>query len=160
MFVVPCDKLGLGALGGGDSVGNAINDGGQVAGWSYTAGGVDVHATLWQNTAAIDLGTLGGSLSQAYGINKAGQVVGYSALANNAAYHATIWNDTTAIDLNTVLDSSGKGVELITAAAINDPGQIVGEMAITVNGNTNVRHAFLLTPINGSEKDEIGRAHV
>src|SRR4029450_5669696 len=72
----------LGTLGGSTSVANAVNNYGQVAGWSYTARGQQ-HAFLWDPVNGMrDLGALGGTGSAAYGINDAGQVAG---TAQNAA---------------------------------------------------------------------------
>jgi probable HAF family extracellular repeat protein len=71
---------------------NAINDLGQVVGWSYTAEG-KVHAVVWTSKNGIhDLGTLltDDVESVAYGINNLGQVVGYSQSANRYP-HAVIW---------------------------------------------------------------------
>ena len=38
----------LGSLGGSESKANAVNDNGQVVGYSFTDGDAEVHATLWQ----------------------------------------------------------------------------------------------------------------
>jgi len=67
----------LNTVPGGISSGAAINNAGQVAGYSCL--NVDnIHTALWQpNGAMLDLGTLpGGGNSFAYAINNAGQVVG------------------------------------------------------------------------------------
>lgn len=71
---------------------NAINDLGQVVGWSYTAEG-KVHAVVWTSKNGIqDLGLLlpEDVVSVAYGINNLGQVVGYSQSTNRYP-HAVIW---------------------------------------------------------------------
>jgi len=67
----------LGTLGGNLSAATAINEQGQVVGWSSTAEG-NIRAFLWQNGTMIDLGTLGGNYSGAWDINEQGQVVGGS----------------------------------------------------------------------------------
>ena len=61
------------------STGYAVNDSGQVAGSSSTAGGAD-HAFLSGpgGGALQDLGTLGGSFSLGYAVNDSGQVAGES----------------------------------------------------------------------------------
>ena len=73
--------IDLGTLGGSRSSAVAVNDAGQVVGWSGLDG-AGAHAFSW--TAAggmIDLGTLGGSGSYASAVNDAGQVVGNSSPA-------------------------------------------------------------------------------
>lgn len=77
---------------GGAGCANAINDLGQVVGWSYTSQG-QVHAFVWTSKKGIkDLGTLiGDDESVAYGINNLGQVVGYSKKSAEAPIHAVMW---------------------------------------------------------------------
>src|SRR6266542_4891090 len=77
----PGDVYNLGTLGGTFlSEGHAINAGGQVAGFSYTAGYAQEHGFIYYSGTPGggdigDLNTLGGTGSEAYGINGAGQVV-------------------------------------------------------------------------------------
>jgi probable HAF family extracellular repeat protein len=69
----------------------AVNDLGQVVGWSSYTGGIGHHAFRWDNVnGMIDLGTLGGQDSEAHDINESGQIVG---TANNHSDHqrAFIW---------------------------------------------------------------------
>jgi probable HAF family extracellular repeat protein len=47
-------------LGGSYSNAFAINDKGEIAGWSTVAGDTTVHAVLWRKGNVIDLGTFGG----------------------------------------------------------------------------------------------------
>ena len=79
--------------GGNASSAYAINDIGQVVGWSYTAAN-EVHAFVWTSKkGTIDLGTLPGDHkyeSVAYSINNPGQVAGYS-FAEDGSKHAVIW---------------------------------------------------------------------
>ncbi|MES2740748.1 MAG: PEP-CTERM sorting domain-containing protein [Pseudomonadota bacterium] len=102
----------LGTLGGASSAATAINDRGQVVGYSAT-GGSGSHATLWGGGAATDLGTLGGADSRAYGINNAGQIVG---VADGAG--AVLWSGAGAHAL-----AGGAGG---VAYAINNAGQVAG----------------------------------
>lgn len=85
--------IDLGTLGGPVSRACAINDRGQIAGWSQTivAGQTRTHAFLYSGGRMIDLGTLGGSASNAYGLNNGGQVVGWSYNAT-AFDHAFLGN--------------------------------------------------------------------
>ncbi|MBK8271090.1 MAG: DUF3466 family protein [Planctomycetes bacterium] len=102
-----------------------LNDGGQVVGWSESAGGAP-HATLFQVdsngsvTSRVDLGVLAGNDSHAYGVNNMGEVVG----ASDA--RAFLWQGGAMIDLNTTISESS-GWVLSKASAINDSGVIVGE---------------------------------
>src|ERR671930_852533 len=71
--------IDLGTLGGSTSYGYAVNDSGQVVGYSYTAGDAEYHAFSWTHAGGmVDLGTLGGTSSIALAVNASGQVVGSS----------------------------------------------------------------------------------
>ena len=76
----------LGTLGGKTSYAAGVNAAGQVAGWSFAAGNLNVRAALWQGGAALDLGTLGGARSQAYAISNAGGVAGWGLTAAGEAH--------------------------------------------------------------------------
>src|SRR5262245_47152693 len=70
----------LGTLGGDSSEASAINNAGQVVGWSTNASGA-TRGFLYAGGATTDLGTLpGGTDSFATGINDLGQVVGYGGI--------------------------------------------------------------------------------
>ena len=115
-------------LGGGvNSVGNGVNDAGQIVGATYNGNGVST-ATLWSNGTITYLSSLGGVASYAHTINSLGQVVGESNIAGDANYHATLWNGTNASDLGVL-----NGYVDSTAYDINDTGQIVGR-SIDANG--------------------------
>jgi probable HAF family extracellular repeat protein len=122
----------LAALSGGYGSAHALNDAGLVAGSSYItgpAGPSDAsHAVLWQGSVISDLGTLGGVWSAAYGINNHGTVVGTSALSGNVGYAAFFWHNGVMTPLAPVSS---------TASAINDLGQVVGDI--------NASHAALWT---------------
>lgn len=106
----------------------AINNAGEVAGWSTDSSGAK-HAVFWPyvigsgNGAAQDLGTLGGTFSQANGVNDLGEVVGVSADAGGA-WRAFRWSATEGGPITELPGLPGAlGCE---ADDVNDPGQIVG----------------------------------
>lgn len=72
----------LGSLGGYESGATAVNDKGQVVGWSYVAGNDRVDDFLYSNGKMVDLSTLipantGLTLGEAVGINDHGQIAAY-----------------------------------------------------------------------------------
>ena len=88
----------------------------------------------------VELGTFGGATSSARDINNHGQIVGF-AQDGSGAFRAFLSDAGAAmVDLNTLLPADS-GWVLLSANAINDAGQIVGEG--TFNGDPR---AFLLTP--------------
>lgn len=124
----------LGSLGGISSFGMAINDAGQVAGYSGVSLNVAEHAFLYTGTpgqggAMADLGTLGGPNSRGFGINNLGQVVGESQTAGGV-YHAFIYTGGQMIDLDTWLDATdpvaGAHWTLTFASDIGNTGYISG----------------------------------
>jgi probable HAF family extracellular repeat protein len=121
----------LGTLGGSFSRPFALNDAGQVVGWSATATG-QYHAFVWADGVMTDIGTLGGTLSQAVAVNAAGQVVGASRTATAGQEHAFLWQNGVLSDLGTL------GGQSSGARAINDAGQVVGS-STTAAGQS---HAF------------------
>ena len=86
--------IGYDYIGGGHD--EAINERGQVVGWTNTKSGA-THAFLWQNGKMTDLGTLGGKESAApasgpVAINDSGQVVG-GAETKSGATHPFFWEN-------------------------------------------------------------------
>src|SRR6267378_433570 len=113
----------LGTLGGDWSQATAVNDLGQVIGWSATNASGDPHAFLWSGGSMKDLGTLGGCCVPPRDINNQGQVVTMNVL----------WQNGATIDLGSLGGGS------TDAAAINDQGQVLGE---SYNA-THALHPFL-----------------
>jgi probable HAF family extracellular repeat protein len=147
----------LGTLGGlatSTSQGNGINLGGDVAGSSTDANGIQ-HAFLYTKAdgSMIDIGALlgAGKISQANAVNNSGTVVGqYNFGTDNSSpvYHAFVYSNGVATDLNDLIDPS-LGFTLYNATGINSSGQIVGFGSVTVNVNGvdyKQDRAFALTP--------------
>lgn len=106
----------------------AINDQGQVAGYSYLTQG----SFLWSRGRMIDIGMVSGSaFTQAQAINNSSQVVGYSD------FDAWLWH-AGEMTLLPRLAGSTTG-----ARDINNRGQVVGYSATTPDGANY--HAVLWT---------------
>lgn len=103
--------------------GHAINNFGEVVGWSGVCSGppFTTRATLWVHGKPIDLGTLRQENSQAFGINNRGQIVGFSANLDGSEFRSFLWTAGKMRDLGTLPgDIAG------LAAAVNDFGEVVG----------------------------------
>ncbi|MBT9596010.1 MAG: hypothetical protein IV094_08505 [Vitreoscilla sp.] len=110
----------LPTLGGSIGVASAINNAGQIVGYSQLAGDTEYHATRWVGGVPFDLGTLGGAHSAANAINALGDAVGYAYIPGNQA-HAALWAaDGTLVDLGTL------GGQWSIAAAVNRKRWVAG----------------------------------
>jgi probable HAF family extracellular repeat protein len=109
----------LGTLGGSQSRPVAINETGQVIGWSDLVGDTERHAFVWEGGVMSDLDTLGGGNSEAVAINEAGQVIGWYYPAGSSLRHAFLWENGEMTDLGTFGAYS-------EAIAINEAGQVLG----------------------------------
>jgi probable HAF family extracellular repeat protein len=114
----------LGGLGGTCTLASALNNQGQVAGWSNLAGDQTYHAFRWDRATRPhprDLGTLGGTFSIAVAMNEAGDAVGAAALSGDQVVHATLWGRHGHVDLGTVGTD-----QCAEARSVNSSGQVVG----------------------------------
>jgi probable HAF family extracellular repeat protein len=153
----------LGTLGTGtDAVAFMINEGGQIAGLSYTnttpnpvTGLPQVDPFLWDHGKMIDIGTFGGAFGQPNFLNNRGQLVGgLSVPADPGACffedstncHPFLWENGSLLDLAT---TSEGGIPQ-TADGINDSGEIVGAADFTASGGSGF-DAYLW--IKGVAKD-------
>jgi len=133
--------IDLGTLGGIRSTARAVNENGQVVGFSNTAA-VGEHAFSWtQAEGMVDLGTLGGPGSAAWAVNDRGQVVGSSGIVfGSPREHAFSWTQAGGmVDLGTL----GGGESI--ARAVNGSGQVVGN-STTADASL---HAFSWTHAGG-----------
>ncbi len=121
------------------SFASAINDSGQVAGYSQVTsdeGTVTTdEAVLYSNGTVTGLGTLGGADSVATAIDTAGDVVGYSTINNDpfAPAHAFLYpsGGSSMEDLGTLGGNSSE------ATGINSSGEIVGYSEDAAGSSTN-----------------------
>ncbi|HWZ81590.1 MAG TPA: hypothetical protein VNW47_03135 [Terriglobales bacterium] len=123
--------LDLGTLGGTFGVAFALNNRGQVVGYSDLAGdNTGVHAFLWDQQGGMqDLGTLGGATGVALSINDAGDIAGGDSLADGSG-RSFLSRHGVMTDLGTVV---GTNIDSL-ALSINSRRQIVGNL-VDNNGN-------------------------
>jgi len=122
----------LGTLGGSQSHAEAINNAGQVVGYSTASEHGPQRPFLWEEGVMRDLGTLGGASGLAWDINDSGQIVG-CASTEEEKLHAFLWSGGAMADLGTL------GGEDSVAWAINSAATVVGRSR-TADG---LGHAFL-----------------
>lgn len=148
-MVDPGEVNDLGTLGGSESGAFAINEAGQVAGWSWLPGNTSHNATLWTDNNGdwkhdvgelASLGDLGGNKSRAYGINNSGQVAGFS-MVQSGRRDAMRWTDADSDwqgDPGEMADLGTLGGQNTCAFGINNFGHVVGDSEVA----KGVRHAF------------------
>ena len=116
--------LDLGDLTGYQSAATALNEAGQIVGYSAVSTD-ETRGFLWDGGTTTDLGSFGGAETRAYGINEAGVVVGESEDLGGAT-HAFLWSDDKIRPLNIT------GSVRSTAYAVSDgsPTRIVGSFEL------------------------------
>ena len=135
----------LGTLGGTSAVVSALNDSGQVAGYSDIPGDSVQHAFRWTASSGMqDLGTLGG-FSAADAMNAAGTVVGGSVSSSSNMERAFLWTPTGGMRDIGFGDGS-------YALAINDPGEVLG---VSCALSCNTFHSYLWSSSRGVESLDV-----
>jgi len=112
----------LGTLGGHRGVVIALNNLGQVTGWSNVAGDLTHHAFLWDHNAIKDLGTLGGSLSEPGWLSETGVVVGGSYTEGDETFRPFVWKNGIMTNLGSL-----EGDPCSFATGVNSKGQVIGD---------------------------------
>lgn len=114
----------------------AVNNSGQVVGFSYSSTGLA--RGFLSGGGLNDIGLFKDVLGRGIDINNAGQIVGTQAIGG--ADHAVFWENGVTTDLNDLIPA-GSGWVLQRATKISDTGLITGNG--TLNGQSR---AFLLVP--------------
>jgi probable HAF family extracellular repeat protein len=131
----------LGTFGGPYGEAVAVNAGGQVVGWAWTADRAQ-HAFSWtQARGIVDLGTLDGFVqSAAAAVSDSGQVVGSAYTGEYEVERAFSWTEAGGmVDLGTLGGAHSRAV------AVNESGQVVGRSTIADGSE----HAFSWTEAGG-----------
>jgi probable HAF family extracellular repeat protein len=123
----------LGNLGGNRTFATAINERGQVVGYSTETEDGVAHGFLWQDGTMAALVTLGGATSYAEDINDRGQIVGKSE-TDTGEGHAFL------TQAGAIQDIGNMGFFGYPFLFINEAGQVAGTFAF---GEEADSHAFL-----------------
>jgi len=135
----------LGTLGGGYSESHAINDLGQVTGYSHLTGDAYSHAFIYSAGVMTDIGAIEGDKgSCGYDINNAAQVAGSSGVGEMFFIHAFLYSSGTMTDLG----SYGSANSWSWGAGINSYGEVTGNL---VFAGSQPFHAFIYS--DGSMTD-------
>ncbi len=139
----------LGEVGAGSIYAMAVNDAGQVAGYSDPSARQTQAAVTGANGQGMqDLGTLAGTgMSTGHAINASGEVAG-SATAAGGFIHAFV----TAPGGGAMRDLGTLGGTTSYGFGVNDAGQVTGYSTLTIAGKTET-HAFVTAPGGGAMHD-------
>jgi probable HAF family extracellular repeat protein len=130
------------------------NNRGQIVGSVFvTPGGAVRYGALWKNNelTVIDQLPSGDISAIATGINDHGQVVGSTWDSNFIWSNAFIYQDGVLTSLNDLIPKDSN-LHLTMANKINERGQISGMGTVMSGPDEGKVHAFLLTPVNMSER--------
>ena len=148
-----CDMGSLGGLTGNEAI--FINNRGQAVGSSDLAGDTTSHAFVWtKDNGMLDLGTYPGDIgSGAISIKDYGVIVGVSVIDIKGDTRAVVWNSGIVSNLNKLVQANPP-LQLITACAINDSGEITG-LGLTSAGEI---HTYRAIPIRDESSLEDANA--
>lgn len=142
----------LETLGGLESVGFGINNGGEIVGQAQTVS-TPSHAALWYDERIHDIANPGvGYYAMAEKINERHQAVGgyYPGSVDDAHHRGFLWQNGVYIDVNRLANLGTNGSYswewLGPAHDINNPGIIVGQGQIQGPGG-EFTGSFILTPV-------------
>jgi probable HAF family extracellular repeat protein len=137
------EAIDLGTLGGDTSAATAINDKGQVVGWSLTADGT-AHGFLWDEGVIQDIGPVRFAGTQ-LAINKRGQVAGVfsSDFWPDSPSQLFVWQDGVRRNIRPRRDAAG-----VRVIGVSKDGDVLAQ----VRYDDFDAHAILF-PSSGGEQD-------
>jgi probable HAF family extracellular repeat protein len=119
----------IGTLGGAEAEAYGINDSGAVAGWSHDAGSGARQPFLWTSAAGITDPDPSSVYGEASGINGSGSAAGFSQSFGEYYPRAKLWPAAGG-----VFDLGAPGGSLSWGRAINEAGDVAGDIIFTLGG--------------------------